>query len=81
MFSVVYARDIKNLDTSLKLSPDELDCGALTKTAKKKKSTSIAIQSHRAIMEQENKKNAMVWQKTQKPNSFGGSCDHLEDEF
>lgn len=44
MFSVVYARDIKKLDTSLKLSPDELDCSALTKTTKKKKKfISIAI--------------------------------------
>lgn len=36
MFSVVYARDMKKLDTSLKLSPDELDRSALTKTTKKK---------------------------------------------
>lgn len=40
----------KKLDTSLKLSPDELDCSVLTK-ATKKKSTSIAIQSYKAIME------------------------------
>lgn len=40
----------KKLDTSLKLSPDELDCSALMKTTKKI-STSIAIQSHKAIME------------------------------
>lgn len=34
VFSAVHARD-KKLDTSLKLSPDELDCSALTKATKK----------------------------------------------
>lgn len=81
MFSVVYARDIKKLDTSLKLSPDELDCSALTKTTKKKnKFISIAI---RQLWHKKTKR--MLWHgrkhKTQKTNSFWGSLDHLEDEF
>lgn len=37
VFSAVHARDIKKLDASLKLLPDELDCSALTKATKTKK--------------------------------------------
>lgn len=82
MFSVVYARDIKRLDTSLKLSPDEMNCSALTTTTKKKKFLSAL--PFRVMGQLWNKKTKrMLWRgrkhKTQTPS--GESLDHLEDEF
>lgn len=71
MFSVVYATDIKNLDTSLKLSPDELNCSALTKTTKK--THQLLALPFRVMRKLWNKKTKrMLWRgrkhKTQTPS-------------